>query len=289
MNDIEIVNDTPVQYWSRECRQGGWGEIKVCRIHNCTDEYETHALVALQTLRVIQERDDAQNHALQQLLQEYDRNEVNDLEDFFLRSIRATAVEAPQNVDDMLRTMRMVASQNPNFFQDMVNATRSRQRHRLTIDIDVLWDSGNRILPEIFFGPMFDPKDKRPILRGDSPLYRNDYFFYDSEETEEFRVDLSQRDTYDLYNDDYATRGFANVFFEPPYYLRNSTKLSKGEHFLRFCEDMFADPEQIVVYQWSTDCSNYFDDGKEWWGSHFWTVYNQKKDWYVGIVASATD
>jgi len=52
---------------------------------------------------------------------------------------------------------------------------------------------------------------------------------------------------------------------------------------------LFTDISQIEVYKWSTDSSNYFDEGKDWWGSFFWTVYNPCRDWYIGIIASTTD
>lgn len=45
----------------------------------------------------------------------------------------------------------------------------------------------------------------------------------------------------------------------------------------------------LTVYEWSTDWSDYFDDGHEWWGAACWTVYDKKLDRYTVILASATD
>lgn len=59
--------------------------------------------------------------------------------------------------------------------------------------------------------------------------------------------------------------------------------------FLKLCEALFGDLNKLEIYAWPTDCSNYFDDGKEWWGTFFWTVYSPTYDWYIGILASSTD
>lgn len=67
------------------------------------------------------------------------------------------------------------------------------------------------------------------------------------------------------------------------------SNFEKGNFFLDFCRLLFTDISQIEVYKWSTDSSNYFDEGKKWWGSFFWTVYNPCRYWYIGIIASTTD
>jgi hypothetical protein len=61
------------------------------------------------------------------------------------------------------------------------------------------------------------------------------------------------------------------------------------ELFQECWEKFFGDLETLEIYAWTTDCSNYFDAGKEWWGEFFWTVYSPTYDWYVGILASDTD
>lgn len=47
--------------------------------------------------------------------------------------------------------------------------------------------------------------------------------------------------------------------------------------------------EPLEVYEWTTDWSEYFDDGHEWWGTLCYTVYDKSLDRYVIILASATD
>ncbi len=50
-----------------------------------------------------------------------------------------------------------------------------------------------------------------------------------------------------------------------------------------------AGTEALEVYEWSTDWSNYFEDGREWWGTACWSVYDRQLDRYVVILASTTD
>ena len=45
----------------------------------------------------------------------------------------------------------------------------------------------------------------------------------------------------------------------------------------------------LEVYKWSTDWSEYFDDGREWWGTLCLTVYDKSLDRFAVILASATD
>ena len=45
----------------------------------------------------------------------------------------------------------------------------------------------------------------------------------------------------------------------------------------------------LEVYEWTTDWSNIFDDGREWWGAACWSVYDRRMGRYVVMIASETD
>ena len=45
----------------------------------------------------------------------------------------------------------------------------------------------------------------------------------------------------------------------------------------------------LEAYEWTTDWSDYFDDGHEWWGACCWSVYDSSLGRYVVMLASATD
>ena len=47
--------------------------------------------------------------------------------------------------------------------------------------------------------------------------------------------------------------------------------------------------ESLEVYEWTTDWSDYFDEGHEWWGTLCLTVYDKTLERFVVIMASATD
>ena len=47
--------------------------------------------------------------------------------------------------------------------------------------------------------------------------------------------------------------------------------------------------DHLEVYKWSTDWSQYFDDGREWWGTLCLTVYDKSLGRFAVILASATD
>lgn len=45
----------------------------------------------------------------------------------------------------------------------------------------------------------------------------------------------------------------------------------------------------LDIYNWSTDWSNYFEEGLEWWGAKCISIYDKFLDRFVVIGASATD
>jgi len=47
--------------------------------------------------------------------------------------------------------------------------------------------------------------------------------------------------------------------------------------------------EDLEIYEWSTEWSNYFEEGNDWWGSYLWTVHNRETNTWVAIGASETD
>lgn len=72
------------------------------------------------------------------------------------------------------------------------------------------------------------------------------------------------------------------AFHEPPY----RTPYTEDD-FKRINNMLFTD--SIEIYLWNNDFSDYFDDGKEWWGTALWSIYDSKKNRFVVIGASLTD
>jgi len=47
--------------------------------------------------------------------------------------------------------------------------------------------------------------------------------------------------------------------------------------------------DALDIYEWTTDWSDFFDDGHEWYGACCWSVYDKTLDRYVVMLVSATD
>lgn len=78
---------------------------------------------------------------------------------------------------------------------------------------------------------------------------------------------------------------YRNAFLHPPYDVGYSE-----DDFNRINAALFPNgTDGLEVFEWSTDWSDYFDDGREWWGTMCLTVYDRSLDRFVAIFASATD
>ncbi len=75
------------------------------------------------------------------------------------------------------------------------------------------------------------------------------------------------------------------AFWEPPH-----TSGYGPDEFHKVNSVLFpAGTGELEVYEWTTDWSDYFDDGREWWGTACWSVYDKRLNRYVVILAAATD
>lgn len=173
---------------------------------------------------------------------------------------------------------------------DRIAAKSKINRKKLfTMDYDfaVLKDSGKEISVQDFMGWQYEEVSGRiKILSYDllNPKTKGyDLFFYHNEkEVIENALTIDQEDKGKI--------GFVYAFLDPLYsFMCGKTIFEKGNFFLDFCRLLFTDISQIEVCKWSTDSSNYFDEGKKGRGSFFWTVYNPCRYWYIGIIASTTD
>lgn len=155
---------------------------------------------------------------------------------------------------------------------------------------DKLENSGIQISIRDFLGPQFDLSKNKPLIKGVKKLY-NSYFYYDTDEDEKYAIEFNGRlKQFEFQETDGASGAFCGAFLEPPHSVRIGENIFEhGKYFLDFCSLLFSDITKIEIYKWSVDSSNFFKAGKEWWGAHFWTVYNPIKNIYIGAVASTTD
>ena len=65
---------------------------------------------------------------------------------------------------------------------------------------------------------------------------------------------------------------------------------NKPEDFKKANEVLFPKgTDALDIYEWTTDWSDYFDAGHEWYGACCWSIYDKSMDRYVVMLVSATD
>ena len=75
------------------------------------------------------------------------------------------------------------------------------------------------------------------------------------------------------------------AFLEPPQWFD-----ATPEDFARVNGALFPKgADALEVYEWTTDWSNYFDAGHEWWGTACWSAYDRHLNRFAVLFASATD
>lgn len=75
------------------------------------------------------------------------------------------------------------------------------------------------------------------------------------------------------------------ALMEPVYGRRN-----KPEDFQKVNGMLFPNgTDALDIYEWTTDWSDLFDDGHEWYGACCWTVYDKTMNRYVVMLVSNTD
>lgn len=178
-----------------------------------------------------------------------------------------------------------------------------------------------RLSVEQFFGFCFDPRTRWLRVRGDHAQFLNYYFYPDEPQNEQTAKNyygtlvtstlaqsfperlaahriIEQQPPYRKL--DFSAKSYTDAFLDPPYgfgiYHNPATNglsrlggKEKADFFLRTTALLFGDLRSLFICEHSVDCSDFFDEGKEWWGSYLWTVYSPMHGHWVGIAASATD
>jgi hypothetical protein len=73
----------------------------------------------------------------------------------------------------------------------------------------------------------------------------------------------------------------------PPYSLGLSPEALE-RLFLELVQHVLGDPDDDTeIWRWQTEWSEYFDAGRDWWGTGLWTV--DMDDSVVVVLASASD
>ena len=84
---------------------------------------------------------------------------------------------------------------------------------------------------------------------------------------------------------DGGKRPYWQAFLLPPYGCSYT-----ADDFRKVNAALFPDgTDRLEVYEWTTGWSEYFDEGREWWGTLCVTAYDPGTDRFAVILASATD
>jgi hypothetical protein len=78
------------------------------------------------------------------------------------------------------------------------------------------------------------------------------------------------------------------AFSDPPYPLRRGGE-SVEELFRQVNQLLFGDLTRWSIRRWSSDWSDYFTYGLEWWGAFLWTLVREDSELVVWVGASTTD
>lgn len=127
-------------------------------------------------------------------------------------------------------------------------------------------------------------------------------FDFENERVAMFRYNFGSRSSAD-------SNGLLRALLDPPYSLRLRPE-TEAERFspeygvaeqaamtaflFEFLDKVLGvrnlrELSRFEIYEWSDDWSNYFDGGKEWWGTFFWTLLDPEKRTVAVLAASTTD
>jgi hypothetical protein len=130
----------------------------------------------------------------------------------------------------------------------------------------------------------FERKDFPTINIYDNKIqgkpYSKDQFF--ARPKDSYYIDKPKVKSRCWSRDQYSS--YAYSFLEPPY--RNPCLLKDWEELNNI---LFPNKDNLTIYSWNTEWSNYFKAGLEWWGAYYWTVYDNELNTFVVIGASTTD
>ncbi len=80
-------------------------------------------------------------------------------------------------------------------------------------------------------------------------------------------------------------RPYWNLFLVPPH--KTNYKI---EDFIKINNILFPKGKNnLEIYDWNVEWSNYFDDGLEWWSAAAISIYDKSLNRYIIILASSTD
>ena len=108
-----------------------------------------------------------------------------------------------------------------------------------------------------------------------TPINSNDFFRIPND----YQKEKAQIVTVDYH------RPYWFLFLNPPYETNYTI-----DDFVNVNNILFpCGKDNLDIYDWNVDWSNYFEEGLEWWGARCTSIYDKTLKRFVIILASATD
>jgi len=166
-----------------------------------------------------------------------------------------------------LLTLEKIKNDFDEYFSRLLLDAKYKNKKRsdfYQVSIDAEKIDGNSVSLQQFLGKYYSVDKNICAHRGRSSQFLNNYFWFGDAELPNNVLDTTKAfECQEL--------GYVYAFFEPPYSIRGSTK--EKEALFRKLETLFFGgfDSRAKIFKWSDNCSNYFDAGKEWWGTYFYT------------------
>ena len=172
-------------------------------------------------------------------------------------------------------------------FYDLAKQYDSDNEHHLVGEVDyhLLSDEireklGNRIADQLHPW-IFDIKKARP-----SPADPQVFFYCPNIVKIDYYGNVSYDAEWKPNDDNFGTTVPYWYAVMEPIHSRNN----KPEDFKKVNGVLFPHGIDVLeIYEWTTDWSDYFDAGHEWYGACCWSVYDRSMNRYVVMLVSATD
>lgn len=183
-----------------------------------------------------------------------------------------------------LQTLRILQRDSDAYFDRLLRQPEYAGRRReeffcMRVDESAL-GPGEILDTEEFLGPLCDLARGALLLRGEENPDRDDLYWYGDAETGANRVRAPELP---------GDGGLAYAYLHPPYNL-HADNATRNRLFFRLIDEVLGGRRgDYAIRRWSAASSNYFDAGREWWGTYFWTVHPRGTPRIVGITASTTD
>ena len=119
-----------------------------------------------------------------------------------------------------------------------------------------------------------------------TPLDPNDFFYCPDIVKIDYYGNVDYDAEWELNDENCGTTvPYWYAVMEPVHGRRN-----KPEDFKKVNEALFPNgTDALDIYEWTTDWSDFFDAGHEWYGACCWSIYDKSMNRYVVMLVSATD